>query len=342
MAGARARRSSCPQVVQLTVQTPQLPTSGGAERPHRECLNEARILILGGQVLIGVNYRSFFEDDFAKLSVFSQYVLAISLALMLAGLGLLLIPAPYHHLVERHRISEGFHAMLSVLLAIALLPFAVALGADLYVAGEKTLGVPGGAAAGVLGLVTALVCWWGLEIGQRGSGTGEFRLSMLFHPGHGRMPEKSKRESQDPKLSDKVKEVLVETRIVLPGAQALLGFQFIIMLMRGFDVMPAPLKYIHFASLAAIALSTILLIMPAAYHRIVYGGEDRNEFVVLAGRLLLAAMVFLALGVSGDFLVVSHRVTNSMGVSIVAGVLMLALFYGLWFGWTSYQRRTMA
>ncbi len=303
-------------------------------------LNEARILILGGQVLIGVNYRSFFEDDFTRLGAFSQNVLAIGLGLMLVSLGLLMLPAPYHHLVERHRISEAFHAMVSRLLPLALLPFAVALAADLYVAGEKTFGSRGAALAGILGLITALVCWSGLEFSKGARRAGGFRWSRLFPWGGDQVANRKKGESQDPKLTDKVKEVLVETRMVLPGAQALLGFQFIIVLMHGFDAMPATLKYIHFASLAAIAVSTILLMVPAAYHRIVYLGEDSEQFVLQAGRLLLGAMVFLGLGVSGDFLVVCHRVTGSTRISILAAAALLAFFYGLWFGWTNYKRRT--
>jgi Family of unknown function (DUF6328) len=300
-------------------------------------LNEARILILGGQVLIGFNYRAFFEDDFEGLSAFSQHVLVISLGLMLVGMGLLLLPGSYHHVVERHRISESFYAMLSRFLPIALLPFAVGLAADFYVAGEKALGRRGGAVAGTVGLITALVCWWALELGKRVSAAGGLRR--LFRSKGAQMVQPRNRQSEDPSLSEKVKEVLVETRMVLPGAQALLGFQFIIVLMHGFDTMPAPFKYIHLASLAAIALSTILLIMPAAYHRIVYQGEDRQEFVVQAGRMLLGAMVFLGLGVSGDFLVVCHRITNSTAISIAASATLLAFFYGLWFGWTNYKRR---
>jgi Family of unknown function (DUF6328) len=301
-------------------------------------LNATRILILGGQVLIGVNYRSFFEDDFGRLSGFSQKILVISLGLMLLSLGALLAPAPYHHIVERHRISDHLHHLLSRVMAVALLPFAIGLAADLYVAGEKSLGVVGAAVAALAGLTTAMLCWWGLELGKRVRDEGEFRASMLFHPGHGKMGDSQKHESDDPNLTDKVKEVLVETRMVLPGAQALLGFQFIIVLMHGFDQMPSPLKYIHFASLAAIAMCTILLIMPAAFHRIVYLGEDSEEFVLQAGRLLLWAMVFLGLGVSGDFLVVCYRLTGSMSLSSLIALLLLGFFYGLWFGWTNYRK----
>jgi hypothetical protein len=149
------------------------------------------------------------------------------------------------------------------------------------------------------------------------------------------------RESEDeqPTLTEKIKEVLIEGRMVLPGAQALLGFQFIIVLMEGFNRIPASSRYIHFASLAAIALSTVLLIMPAAYHRIVYRGEDNEDFPAIASRLLLTAMFFLGLGVSGDFYVVCRIVSGSRTVSLLSAALMILFFYGLWFGWTVFKRR---
>ena len=67
----------------------------------------------------------------------------------------------------------------------------------------------------------------------------------------------TKQEEQDPTLTEKIKEVLIEARIVLPGAQALLGFQFLIVLTQQFGELARSSKYIHFASLSAVAFSTI-------------------------------------------------------------------------------------
>jgi hypothetical protein len=40
-------------------------------------LNEARILILGGQVLIGSDYRSFFDSGFDSLPAHSRILLLL-------------------------------------------------------------------------------------------------------------------------------------------------------------------------------------------------------------------------------------------------------------------------
>ena len=75
-------------------------------------------------------------------------------------------------------------------------------------------------------------------------------------------------------IHKRVEQVLTETRVVLPGAQALLGFQFATILLEAFDKLPASSKYIHMLSLGIMGLTVILLMTPAAHHRIVERGED--------------------------------------------------------------------
>jgi hypothetical protein len=131
--------------------------------------------------------------------------------------------------------------------------------------------------------------------------------------------------------------------MVLPGAQALLGFQFINIWLEGFDTISQNMKLAHLASLCAVAVSTILLMMmPAAYHRIAVAGEDTQQFVSLAGRMLLTAMVFLAVGVCGDFLVIAVKLKFSLTVSSAMSTALLAVFLGLWFGYTLWKRAQVA
>lgn len=132
--------------------------------------------------------------------------------------------------------------------------------------------------------------------------------------------------------STKIRHVLTETRVVLPGTQALLGFQLIALLMTGFDALPRSSKIVHLLSLAACALSAIWLVAPAAYHRIVYAGEDSERFYFIAMRFLLAGMATLALAVTGDYFVIARQITGSLALSAASAALLLCLFYGCWFG----------
>jgi hypothetical protein len=86
------------------------------------------------------------------------------------------------------------------------------------------------------------------------------------------------------------------------------------------------------------AVAIVLLMAPAAYHRIVEEGEESEHFHRVASRMLIAAMIPLAAGICGDLFVVARKITESATASIVIGGLMLLFFYGLWFGYTIYRR----
>jgi hypothetical protein len=83
----------------------------------------------------------------------------------------------------------------------------------------------------------------------------------------------------------------------------------------------------------------VLLIAPAAYHRIHEAGEDTEHFHRVASRLLLAALAFLGPGMSGDLFLVIAKVTRSASTAaFFAGFLLLA-FYFLWFGVSSWRKK---
>jgi Family of unknown function (DUF6328) len=297
----------------------------------QNALDEGRMLVLGSQVLLGFQYRSAFEPGFARLPVSSQYLKLIALGLMLIALGLLLAPGAYHRIVEEGEDTQALHRFTTKMMGFALLPFAIALGFDLYVAAERMLGSTVAGTVGLGASLLALFFWYGLELKRRGERAPEIREEQEMEK-----EEDSKRGGA--KIKDKIKHVLTECRVVLPGAQALLGFQFVTTLMESFEKLPSSSKYVHLASLVLVAVSIVFLMTPAAYHRIVERGEETEHFHRFASRMLIAAMIPLALGVSGDLFVVVRKITESSASAIASMVVSLLFFYGLWFGFTVYRR----
>src|SRR5438270_5327248 len=148
-----------------------------------------------------------------------------------------------------------------------------------------------------------------------------------------------KDDRDKPDLRDSIKKVLIECRMALPGAQAFLGFQFSIVFAQGFEHLRRSWQVIHFVSLLATTVATVLLITPAAYHRIHEAGEDTENFRKVASRLLLAALVFLGPGMAGDLFVVIAKQTASSGTAgAIAGLLLLAV-YGLRFGVSAWRKK---
>lgn len=305
-------------------------------------LNEGRILLLGGQVLIGFFFRGFFEPGFPRLSLHAQHLEVATLCLMLIALGLLIWPAAYHHIVEAGRITSALHQATSSALALALLPFAISVGSFGYLAATGAhLPRAVYTAIGIALAVTSLACWYILELVVRRRQSKSFSLHSLLHPGDHKM-EGDKAEQEASQLTNRIKQLLIECRMVLPGAQALLGFQFVTVFMERFEQLPPSLKELHIASLVAVAVCTILLMTPAAYHRIVEAGNDSEQFHRFASRILLAAMAFLALGVSGDFAVILLRVFSSAALAAALASLLLIFFLVAWFGSTLYLRAQRA
>lgn len=296
-------------------------------------LNESRILILGAQILLGFQYRSIFETVFEKLPRHTQYLMLVGLALMVAAIAFLIAPSAYHRIVAEGEDTEDLHRFTSKSTELAMLPFAVGLAIDFFVSVEEVAGLAAGIISGLAVGLMALFFWYGLEALHK----------MKYGPEVKEIKAMQKKDSESggAKLKDKIKHVLTEARMVLPGAQALLGFQFATMLMEGFEKLPASSKYVHLASLAMVTLSVVLLMTPAAYHRIVEQGEDTERFHRFSSRVLLASMVPLALGVCGDLFVVVRKVSESTTLALACALLMMLFFYGFWFGYTAYRRNRL-
>jgi Family of unknown function (DUF6328) len=141
-------------------------------------------------------------------------------------------------------------------------------------------------------------------------------------------------------LDEQIRHALTEIRMVLPGAQALLGFQFITLVLQDFEKLPESMKQLHLASLGLMTLAVILLMTPAAYHRVVEKGENTEHFLDFCGLMLLISLVPLAAGIAGDFYVVIFKVSSSFSTAAYATLPVVLFVYGLWFAYPWYRRRS--
>lgn len=296
----------------------------------QDVLDEIRILILSTQVLLSFQYYAAFQHGFAELPRALQLAKLAALILSLLTLALLLTPVSFHRVVEDGYPTPAMHRFATRMLTPALLPFGVALAIDLFVVAWVTSGRTVAWAFGIGIVAFATFSWWGGEMiarrrhGRTGHGSGE---------GGG-----DDDEDDDDETRSRVQQVLTEARVVLPGAQAIFGFGFSAVLSQVFHELPESSQVAHLVALAFVTLSIILLITPAAYHRIVEEGEHTEHFVRFAGKVITAAMVPLALGISLDFFVVTRKIIGSFAAGAAGGVAALIVFFGMWFGYTVAKR----
>ena len=296
-------------------------------------LNETRMLLLGGQVLVGFSYRICFEHGFERIPAAAQIAQVAGLGIMTAGLGWLIWPAAFHQIAERGAESATIYRFTTRILDWALLPLAIGLGLTLYPVCSALHLAHARLIASSVG-VFALAMWYAWAFVRF-----DQRKRFTVHEGTRRGPE-GERKNAD--ISDRIKKLLIECRMALPGAQAFLGFQFAIVFADSFEKLPRSSHWVHLGSLLATTVSIVLLIAVAAYHRLAEGGEDTEHFYKVGSRFLIAALVFLAPGMTGDLFVVIRLITGSPTLSAWLATSLLVAFYGIWFGiswWRAKSRR---
>lgn len=132
-------------------------------------------------------------------------------------------------------------------------------------------------------------------------------------------------------LKEQMRNVIEEARMVLPGIQALFGFQTVAVFNERFDDLPAAAQALHLLALAAVVLAIALAMTPAAYHRLVEPDRISAGTVRLASRLICAALLPLACGLALDMGVVLQLATGDPLLSAAGGLAALALLAALWF-----------
>jgi hypothetical protein len=133
-------------------------------------------------------------------------------------------------------------------------------------------------------------------------------------------------------LSEAVTHLLEECRMVLPGIQALFGFQLIVVFNSTFrESLSSTEQCFHLAAIGLVAMAVALVMAPAALHRQTTPQAATQDFITVASRLLLLSMFPLMLGISLDFYLIARLILNNTLISLLLSTLLLILFSTLWF-----------
>jgi len=133
-------------------------------------------------------------------------------------------------------------------------------------------------------------------------------------------------------LVDAAEFILEECRMVLPGIQALFGFQLIAVFNSGFREELAPLEQrLHLLAIVLIVLATAMIMTPAAYHRQTGANRLTPRFITLSTRLLLWSMFPLAVGICIDFFLIARVVLLHAGLAAILAAALFALLMTLWY-----------
>jgi len=283
-------------------------------------LDELRMQMLGAQVLFGFQLQSSFQNGFDDISRRAKAVDAAALSLIVITFAILIAAPSQHRLVEQGNATPRILAVATRFANRALLPFALAIGCDIFVVFERYLGAGLAAWIAAGSSVAALYLLYGL---------GETVRALI--PMHERTL--SMTQSPQATLHQKIEQLLVESRVILPGAQALFGFQLVVTMTKAFERMSDFDRHIHFGALLAIALAMMLLVTPAALHRIAFGGQDSERFHRLGSLIVTLALIPLGVGIVLDFYIAAGRMLDNEWLAgagaAAAGALLLFLWLAL-------------
>jgi len=138
-------------------------------------------------------------------------------------------------------------------------------------------------------------------------------------------------EQQELSLNDAASHVLEECRTVVPGMQALFGFQLIAVFTTSFkeDLSPTE-RVLHLVAILLVTIAVALVIAPAALHRQMEPMAVSRRFIAISSRLLMASMAPLAAGICLDVYIVARVILGtSVGAAIIAA-LLLGVFIVFW------------
>ncbi|MEA2840282.1 MAG: hypothetical protein QOF41_1612 [Methylobacteriaceae bacterium] len=143
--------------------------------------------------------------------------------------------------------------------------------------------------------------------------------------------DKSTEDVEKEELGKRAQNAIEEARMVLPGIQALFGFQLIAIFNQRFPQMPAGQQLLHYEALLLVGVAIGLIMAPAAYHRIVEQHSVSRFFVQLTSVMIAVSMLPLLTAISFEIYILGHLVLDNDQASFRIAIGIAAFLATLWY-----------
>lgn len=147
----------------------------------------------------------------------------------------------------------------------------------------------------------------------------------------------SRNESEATRLDRNYSELLQELRVAQTGVQVLFAFLLGIAFTQRYTALESYERVFYVVTLVSAACTAIMLIAPAAVHRMLFGEHRKDEVVELTSRLAGVGLALLAIAMLSAVLFVLDVVTTLL-VSIIITSLLAALIAVVWYLLPATQR----
>ena len=146
-------------------------------------------------------------------------------------------------------------------------------------------------------------------------------------------------ETEEERLDRNLEELLGELRVALPGVQVLFAFLLVVPFNTRFASLTPGQERLYLATLLSAGLASAFLIAPTAHHRMTFRLQDKEHLVLVANRLAIVGLSFLAISMTGAIGLVTDLVFSGT-VAVISAALIGATFVALWIAWP-FRRRVL-
>lgn len=139
-------------------------------------------------------------------------------------------------------------------------------------------------------------------------------------------------ETRKERVDRELIELLNELRVALPGVQVIFGFLLTVPFTQRFAQIDADQKTAYQVTLVLLTLASLLLIAPAAQHRVLFRQQDKEQLLGRSNRYARSGLAVLLVALCLAVFFVLHAVTSGPAAAVVAAVSTLP---GVWW-WIAF------
>jgi hypothetical protein len=137
-------------------------------------------------------------------------------------------------------------------------------------------------------------------------------------------------ETELERLDRNLSELLQELRVAQTGVQVLFGFLLTVPFSARFDEITGLQRAAYFTALVGAAASSVLLIAPTSFHRVLFRQGEKDYIMRAANRLAISGLAFLAVAMVAVMLLAAD-VMFGAAVGAAVAVATAMAFGFVWY-----------
>ncbi len=137
-------------------------------------------------------------------------------------------------------------------------------------------------------------------------------------------------ESKKEQLEREHGELLEELRSLIPGAEVLFGFLLAIRFTEKFDKLTLVQERVYYATLLSTAFALVMLLAPAAFHRIRFRDDDKEGMLRKGNREAIAGTAGIALAFTGVLFLITDLMFSIPWAIVVSASFFLLAAWRWW------------